>query len=437
MGARAACSPGGKISEVFQTTAEREGAYRLVENDDVAPEAIGAAAHQATAQRAWGMPFVFVPTDQSSLSLTDTQHEKGLGLVGARCRNSPGLNVMTAMAVAPDGTPLGVCGQVWWARKKRVKRRHNDRRKPEEKETNNWLRVMEQARAAFDAEASHTRLWFQEDRGADCWYVLLHALREGELLTVRANRDRRLADGPNGERDYVRTCLERQPVRARYQLSVAAGRSRTARTALIEMQWCPVTVRLHDPRSKQVHLAPMWAVRARESIETWPPDEERIDWVLLTTYPVEGLEDAKLVLEGYAARWRIEELHRVWKTGACRVEETQLRESEHIVRWATILASVAVRILRLTYLARSRPELPATVELTPAEIKAVIVLRKPKGVSRQQTPNIGDTVKWIAELGGYTGLKSSGGPPGPLVLTRGLHRVEPLAQAIADGWKEM
>ncbi|MBI5478751.1 MAG: hypothetical protein HY906_07850 [Deltaproteobacteria bacterium] len=38
----------------------------------------------------------------------------------------------------------------------------------------------------------------------------------------------------------------------------------------------------------------------------------------------------------------------VWKTGACRVEETQLREGERIEKWATMQAAVAMRILRLT-----------------------------------------------------------------------------------------
>ena len=92
-----------------------------------------------------------------------------------------------------------------------------------------------------------------------------------------------------------------------------------------------------------------------------------------------------------------------------------------------------MRILRMTYLARTKPEMLADCEFSQPEIDATIVLKRRKTkYKRGQVPTIGEIVRWIAELGGYTG-KSSGGRPGALVLTRGLHRIEPLAQAFADG----
>ena len=36
-----------------------------------------------------------------------------------------------------------------------------------------------------------------------------------------------------------------------------------------------------------------------------------------------------------------------------------------------------MRILRLSYLARTRPDAPATQELTEAEVQAIVVLRRP------------------------------------------------------------
>jgi hypothetical protein len=99
------------------------------------------------------------------------------------------------------------------------------------------------------------------------------------------------------------------------------------------------------------------------------------------------------------------------------------------------MASVAMRILRLTYIGRTQPEASAALELTKAEIQAVLLLKKPAEVSWEETPTIGQIVLWIAELGGYTG-KSSGGPPGPLVLARGLRKVEILA-AVLDEKEKM
>jgi len=39
---------------------------------------------------------------------------------------------------------------------------------------------------------------------------------------------------------------------------------------------------------------------------------------LWTNYPVATFEDATLVIENYAKRWRIEDFHKTWKSGACK-----------------------------------------------------------------------------------------------------------------------
>jgi hypothetical protein len=95
----AACSahPAGKVTEVFAEGAEREGAYRLLENEHVPAAEIAAAAHRAGARRTWGQPHVFVPIDGSSLNIVDTEHQKGLGTVGSFTKGASGLCVMTAL----------------------------------------------------------------------------------------------------------------------------------------------------------------------------------------------------------------------------------------------------------------------------------------------------------------------------------------------------
>ena len=134
------------------------------------------------------------------------------------------------------------------------------------------------------------------------------------------------------------------------------------------------------------------------------------------------LEAAGHVVLGYAQRWRIEELHKAWKSGACKVEESQLRDAEHLIPWAIILASVSVRILRMTYLARTAPDTPASVEFDPREIRVVVALAKLKK-KPTSAPTIKQVVGWIAQLGGYIG-PTSGGPPGALVIARGLDRLQ-------------
>ena len=88
-----------------------------------------------------------------------------------------------------------------------------------------------------------------------------------------------------------------------------------------------------------------------------------------------------------------------------------------------MLAAVATRVERLKHLARTQPDAPATIELSELELEALRAA-KHKFKSRVETipdgvPSIAQAVRWIADLGGYTG-KSSGGPPGSTTIGRGL-----------------
>ena len=167
---------------------------------------------------------------------------------------------------------------------------------------------------------------------------------------------------------------------------------------------------------------------------TTPAGEKPIEWTLLTNRTIETTESLTEVIFGYSMRWRIEELHRTWKTGACRVEDTQLRSTSGVIKWATILIAVAVRIERIKQLAREQPDLPAADEFSPLEIKAASLLRFGKaGKNRQKgaaPPTVAEVTLWIAQIGGYTGKSSSGGPPGSITLARGLNDVRAAVQAL-------
>lgn len=437
IGSGVAARPGGRVTSVFGTGAERTATFRLVENEGVGAVAIASATHRASARRAAEYPFVFVPTDGSSLTLTDREKAKGLGVVGARSIGARGLQVMTAIAVAPDGTPLGIVAQEWWARKGRARRKKKgrDRRELRSKETQYWLDTMLNTRAVFAGEAPKTVPWFQLDRGGDAWAVMLDGLEPGQLFTVRAAHDRRLWGKGDEPRRHLWEKVESEPLLGSYDLEVTGRPGRKARTATMDVRACEVTLDFRNERTGKHEPATLWAVLTRETSAV-SDDEEPIEWLLLTTNPVRTLKDATLVLRGYAARWRVEEFHKAWKTGACNVEDTQLRDRESIVKWATILAAVAIRILRLTYLARHQPDLPATVELEPFEVQAIVAVKTKRPPRPGTKVSIGQAVLWLAQIGGYTG-KSSGGPPGAIVIRRGLERIQMLADFFANLAKKM
>lgn len=430
---RVAQHPAGTVTEVFaDRPQERDAAYDFLENSAISSDAIGWAHHRATAARCKDLPFIFVPTDGSSVQFPDDTGTKGLGFVGTLQAGARGLKVLTAIAVSPEGVPLGVLGQAWWLRLSKAKVPHAQR-KVQDKETRYWLEVPEQAQQALHAEAPGVEPWFQYDREADAWPVLLEAIAQSpsRYTTVRANRDRCLALDPEGQDETkpggkLRQALLREQPEAFYTLDVPGGAKRKARQARMALRFGEVTLMLRDQRTDRRYEAPLFAVWAAEQ-GTTPPGEKAVDWLLLTTYPVDSVEDACLVLFGYAQRWRIEEYHAALKDRGCAVEDSQLQDEANLRKWATILSAVAMRLLRLTYLGRKHPNQPASVELSPAECQALVLACELKVPAERLT--IGQAVQALARLGGYVGPRS-GGPPGFMVLRRGLQEIRTLVRVL-------
>ena len=109
-----------------------------------------------------------------------------------------------------------------------------------------------------------------------------------------------------------------------------------------------------------------------------------------------------------------------WKSAGCTVEATQLSTAHAVEVWASILASVAIRILRLTYFSRTNPDAPASVEFTEPEIEAAFKMnRRRRDKSAVATIRL---VTWLIAKGGGHAPNLKGVPPGAEVLARGLAR---------------
>jgi hypothetical protein len=409
----------GTVTEVFADSADREGAYRLLSNEAVSAEKLRAGLCEATARQCADHRRVYVAVDGSSLSLTDRKGGRGLGGVGAWKDHGKGLQVVTALALDAHGVPLGVCAQQWWARTERSPKRPCNRRKLHEKETRFSVGALQQAATHLRRDAPDTHAIFVVDRGFDCWPVLQAARTEQVGLIVRAKYDRRLASVHDAPVRYLHQTLQAQPLRGHYAVQVPARDGRPARVARMQVQAARLTLALPVTRKRREPLE-INAVLARE---VGGPSGQSLCWLLLTTEPIDDFVQICAIVHAYSLRWRIEEMHRAWKRGGCNVEDTQLRSREAILKWATLHCAVAARSVRLAQLARSNPELPALEEFSPTEIDAAIVLRRRRTkLQLGDRPSLAEVVRLIADIGGYTG-QSSGGPPGPTVIARGLERI--------------
>lgn len=436
LAAEVAKRPSGIVSKACSSSAAREGAFRLLENSSVRPGAVAAAVHERTVDDCRSESIVLVPVDGSSLTISDTARVKELGGVGAWNKGARGVQAMTAFACTRDGLPVGVCGQCMWVRTARSQASAHEG-PSKRSESRFWLELLEAVQGLFFARAPHVRPWFQMDRGADAWPLFKLAVDRGALVTVRAIYDRPLEGG-----SYLWQTLARARPIAKRRLEVPARpavrrkkrvngkrisyltRPRRARTATVTIR--AATVALDCARMAGVQELVLNAVLVREERR----GDDRVEWMLLTTHSIRTKRDVLAVVDGYAMRWRIEDFHRAWKGGLCRVEETQLRSRDAIFKWATILAAVATRAMRLTHLARQTPDVLATTELSLFELQALFALRQPKDVDESilTTLSLARAVRWIADIGGYTGPWN--GPPGVTIVGRGLYDVLVTARAL-------
>lgn len=433
-----ALAPHGKLTQVFATGEEQQQAYRFVENRKVHPVAVGQAAWRACAARALQHSVLVVPADQSTLTLADPHRTRGTGRTGTRRSKGRGLEVMTALGVTLAGEVQGVLAQAYWRRPETVlPKKAYDSRGLEAKETRFWVKVLLRAVRELEEAAPHTRAWFQADRGADFWELLTLAdsLREKHWVTVRAAQDRCVLAPEEG---HLWRAAEAAPVALRYSIEVPGRHGHPARHAHLEVRHTPVLVQLQDKRTGRKGAAVFNAVLVREVGRTRKYSTSRgrladkLEWLLLTTRPIESPQDAKEVVDAYCLRWRCEDFHRAWKGGCCRVEDTQLHHQRPILIWASILASVAARAEALKNRCREAPDNPATELLSVEELRAALLLSKAADFSEEaaRALTLLEAAILIGKLGGWSGYYS-GQPPGTQVLMRGLERVGIVAQALS------
>jgi hypothetical protein len=162
-----------------------------------------------------------------------------------------------------------------------------------------------------------------------------------------------------------------------------------------------------------------------------PAGQEPLEWMLLTSEPVECLADALTVVGWYEDRWVVEEFHRAEKEG-CRLEATQLDDAADVARLASIVAVVAVRLLQLRDRARRARDDPS--QDTPDALRSsaprtwISVVARLAGVAPHDlTPTL--FYRAIAKRGGHLG-RTGDGPPGWKTLWRGWQDISLLVAGV-------
>lgn len=348
---------------------------------------------------------------------------EGLGPVGNDI--DQGFFLHPGIIIDPDKEKvLGLAGINMWVRDE--ERVSNDyQSKPiEEKESYRWLSLPEEARGKLPETI---RMTVVADREGDIFdFFYLHhtgGLGKNTELLIRATRNRKL----EGEEDCFFKTIYKLPVKGQYELAVNATKTRSARTATLQVRYNKITLAIPKTHSKKNFKAipNIYVIDVRE-IDP-PQDEEPIHWTLLTTWKVDDLSSALEKVRWYSCRWYIEELFRILKSGY-KVEKVQFDTGHALMNWCALRLMMAVRLLHL--LTQRDVEIPdsALPYFSSEEIKILAYSEKKLISSRSKrhrppAKSLAWAILIIAIMGGYKATPSAL-PPGQECLWRGLSRLE-------------
>lgn len=416
--------PQASIPQATGLWSQTQAAYRFFDNDKLSMHNLLASHQQATVERMRAQPVVLAVQDTSFLNFTTHPDTDGLGPIGSHPDGSIGLLLHSTLAITPQGEPLGLLAAQCWARdpKQFGKKRLRHRRPLDEKESRKWLDSLRVAQSLC-AAWPQTQVVHLSDCESDIYelFALAGSCPNGPAVLVRARHNRLLAaPRTTAAPKPLFPLLHRQPRAGELIVKVPRRPGQKERLATLAIRFTKVTLRAPSGKGGLGAIS-LWAVEACEGHA--PRGVQPICWRLLTTLRVESFEQAVEKVHWYAMRWRIEEFHRVLKSG-CRAEDRQLQTVDRLQRALALDLVVAWRILLLTKQGRGADtaEQPSTTVVSEEEWQVLYRYFRRAACRAGVVPTVREVVVWIGRLGGFLARKRDG-HPGPMVLWRGLHRL--------------
>jgi hypothetical protein len=411
--------------------AEQVGLTRLFRNRKVTVQEIVATAAGRTNEACTGR-HVLIIEDTSEINYqSKAGRKRDLGRVGNA--KDVGLFLHPAVAVdGGDGSMLGVAAATIWRRTKSKDVDYQDL-PLEAKESHRWVSTAQQAQAALSQASMTTTI---ADREADIYEAFARvpcapSPGAGHHLIIRATARFRRVIEP--EKQLLRR-IAAHPEAGRLSFDMPARQGRAARRVELAVRFGRATLRKPhrggDPRDPAGVL-----VNFIDVCEVAPPAGEKpVHWRLLTTHPVESLEQAAQIVEWYRMRWDIEQVFRTLKSQAVDVEDSLIADGPALERLVAACLLAAVKVMQMVNGRGEAGQTIAAARLFPKgqiEVLHHLNVKMQGKTQKQKNPHPVETLAWaawvVARLGGWMGYASER-KPGPITFTNGLKRFEANAE---------
>jgi len=360
--------------------------YRFLNNErsELNLESMLQSHHRQTVRRMKNERTALILQDTSDLNFSTRSHCEGLGQIGTNQTGakSSGLRIHSSLALNEAGLPLGLVQLNGYAPQSA---KGKDPQRPiEQKESYRWIEGFAEA-MKIAALIPNTQVINVADREADIFELFDFRRRQTGRkahLLIRAKNDRcleaterklfeDLAAAPLAKRVSITVPRQREHLS---KPSTPGRPGLPAREAQVEIRFKQVTLSAPDTaQTRNLQPITLWAIYLLE--KNPPAGATPLQWLLLTTIQVQSAKQALKCIRWYCRRWRIEEWHRVLKSG-CNILDHQNHSAEALLRAIAIDAVIAWRIMLLALLGREVPELPCEIVFNPCECRVLELLAK-------------------------------------------------------------
>jgi hypothetical protein len=267
-------APDESLPRQLGSIGDAKAAYRLFDCGAVTREAVMDPHLARCRAEAAQHPLVLMVHDDTMLEFSTHRGLRGAGRIGDD--HGTGFLAHSCLAVLPSGETLGLAHQTIWPRPPKGVARQT-------RESAVWADTV----AAIGRPPAGSRFVWVGDRGADVFEPLERVRDSGWDAVVRAAQDRRLVTA------------------GRSLTALRAARAMGASTVLTRQGEAVVCVAWRDlellpPRNGAAGRAPIRV----QGVRVW---NGTLEWLLLTTRPVETLDQALEIIAWYSRRWTVEE----------------------------------------------------------------------------------------------------------------------------------
>lgn len=404
--------PALSFPQQFNEQKELQAFYRFINNGHVDLNDIKDAIFSNTKS--------FMKERSEAIAIHDTTHISPTSKLEDIDDFKKGKGFFVHLSLLVDSTSLkrihGPGALHIWNRVKASKRK--------EKEITRWLNQVDQTEADF----SNIDLIHVMDREGDACSIWSEMFKHGRRFVIRVkSTDRRVKlendelSNLSEEMKHEKPIAERKVTLSKRTVFMPRSRyrSRDQEETILDISAKQLRVCLRTPNgNKMSKTVPLNVVRVFERQKG--PKKELVEWLLLTTEPIETTKQVLRVVDIYRARWIIEEFFKGLKSG-CRLEERLLGDAKSWHKLAAFCLPVATAILniRLNY-----EESVNGNYFSPCQLE--ILKRRAKKHGRTVTTNE-QAQRELAKLGGHI---TADGPPGWITLLRGYQEL----LAMEYGW---